>query len=97
MKFDDNDWMKCGLKPIPEELTCSPYNSCSPLYCGCGVEVPKKYKEDCYFYYEEPDMGAHIPTCNYFGKLGFCPCDGCKKHIKNQEIFKKAKEMVDSY
>lgn len=63
--------------------------------CGCGV--PRKAtKEDCYFYHEEHQMGATIPTCSYHNNgLGDCPCEGCKKYIARSEVCKMVKESVD--
>ena len=31
-------------------------------FCGCWMTNPR-YKEDCYWYEEWQDMGAHIPYC----------------------------------
>lgn len=62
--------------------------------CGCSIPKPKE-KQDCYFYHEEYDMGAHIPTCSYHAKLGHCPCGDCNKHIKKAEVFGMIKNHVD--
>lgn len=45
-----------------------------------------KLKRNCYFYYEEPDMGASIPTCNYYFKLGYCPCENCEKYVNESKV-----------
>lgn len=52
-------------------------------------------KTDCYFYHEEPGMGAHIPSCNYFSKLGYCPCEECNKYISKSNIDGIVREFVD--
>lgn len=62
--------------------------------CGCSIPKPKE-KQDCYFYHEEYDMGARIPTCNYHAKLGYCHCGDCNKHIKKAEVFGMIKNHVD--
>ena len=61
----------------------------------CCMEKPKE-KRDCYFYHSEPDMGAHIDVCSYYGKLGYCPCENCEKYIKKSDAFKMMKEYVDN-
>ena len=43
--------------------------------------IPSKKKTDCYYYHEEQDMGAHIPTCNRYCRLGYCPCEACDKYL----------------
>lgn len=53
----------------------SPMQPYNPAFANTTMEL----KKDCYFYDEEPDMGAHIPICNYHGKLGYCPCERCEK------------------
>lgn len=64
-------------------------------YCGCFKQEPE-YKTDCYFFADVQDMGAHIPTCNYNNQLGYCPCENCKKYIKQSEVFQEVKQKVDS-
>lgn len=46
-------------------------------------------RNDCYFYYEEPDMGAHIPICKLYSKLGYCPCENCKDYVSEAEAYKR--------
>ena len=65
------------------------------FYCSCFSEKPTQNRE-CYFYHDEKHMGGSIPTCNYFDKLGYCPCDDYKKYIKRSEVFKMVKEHVDN-
>lgn len=61
--------------------------------CGCSFR-PKR-KEDCFFYEEVQDMSAHIPTCNYHHKLGYCPCEECDKYIKYSDVIKGVREYVN--
>lgn len=56
---------------------------------------PVNYKEDCYYYCEVQDMQARIPTCNYHGVLGYCPCEGCNKYVSGLLISKIAKTISD--
>lgn len=41
----------------------------------------------CYWYAEWEDMGAKVPTCNYYKRYGECPCNlECKHFITKREI-----------
>jgi hypothetical protein len=55
---------------------------------GCGMTV-EEYEEptrrDCFFYYEDHDMGATIPNCKFGKSYGDCPCEGCNKYVPRQE------------
>lgn len=87
-----SDYGECPIS-IPKP---TPYNFQYPAFCGCGIQMPKKYKEDCYFYCEEHQMGATIPYCSYHnGGLGYCPCDNCDKFISRADVYKSAKDMVN--
>lgn len=68
-----------------------PFNT---FYCGCGIRETQ-YKEDCYFYHEVRDMCAIIPTCNYYSRLGYCPCNNCEKYFKKSETYETIKNIVD--
>lgn len=50
-------------------------NGPSPRY-PCGINA-LRCKEDCYWYAEEQDMGAHIPYCTAKNKFPIEPAD-CK-------------------
>lgn len=50
--------------------------------------IPLKKKTDCYYYHEEQDMGAHIPTCNRYCRLGYCPCESCDKYLSKKVLDK---------
>lgn len=54
---------------------------------GCGCQ-PSPYKEECYFYSEEHDMGASIPCCSFRGGLGNCPCENCKSYLSEQAAYR---------
>lgn len=56
-----------------------------------------EHREDCYFYYESQEMGAHVPNCAYDEKYeyGFCPCNNdCKNYISKKEAYKLIKKIV---
>lgn len=63
-------------------------------FAGCGCPCKTNYKENCYFYEAVRDMGATIPTCNYYAKLGHCPCENCKKYISKSTVFEMVKNKV---
>lgn len=65
----------------------------NPYMCGCSMKP--EHKEDCYWFDNVQDMGAHIQTCGYYHKLGYCPCDGCGKYIRKSEVSKIVREYVD--
>jgi hypothetical protein len=50
-------------------------------------------REDCYFYFEEHDMGARIPCCTRHEGLGNCPCDGCEKYLTKAD----AARIINKY
>lgn len=75
----------------PELLARADYR----VQCAVNDLRPKR-KTDCYFYEEVQDMAAHIPTCNYHGKLGYCKCEDCPKYITRKEVFEMVKKKVDS-
>ena len=58
----------------------------SHFFDHCFEHLPKpvEHKKDCYYYHEEQDMGARIPTCVREKWLGECPCEGCTKYIPNE-------------
>ena len=59
------------------------------------ISCPTNYKESCYFFKRIRDMGGTIPTCMYFDKLGYCPCDVCDKYIDSKNVFDIVKKHVD--
>ena len=72
---------------------------CTPAYFPmnpfpCRYESPK-FQEDCYFYEEEQDMGAHIPWCNKKGEREPKDCDKekCPYYISKR----KANETILAY
>lgn len=74
-------------------LKATPYKTYENfINCGCSCSHEKT---NCYFYESVQDMGAHIPTCNYYGKLGYCPCKNCEKFISEKDVYNKIKNYVD--
>lgn len=73
--------------PVPVSM---PYS-----FCGCRDELETdKYQEDCYYYYEEQDMHAHIPCCSKSGKMEPKNCNAsCPHYITHR----KANEIISSY
>lgn len=65
------------MSEIPKP-TFTPYQS---LFYGCGINYPR-CKEDCYWYKEEPNMGAHIPCCQSKGGNYIEPkdCENCEHY-----------------
>ena len=72
------------LKEYPEKKSEIPKPTFAPyqaLFYGCGINYPH-CKEDCYWYKEEPHMGAHIPYCQNKGGNYIEPkdCENCKHY-----------------
>lgn len=65
------------MSEIPKP-TFAPYQA---LFYGCGINYPR-CKEDCYWYKEEPNMGAHIPYCQNKGGNYIEPkdCENCEHY-----------------
>ena len=41
----------------------------------------------CYWCHEYKDMNAIVPTCEYYGEYGSCPCIAeCKHYINELEV-----------
>lgn len=80
---------------IPKPNFTSQYPIFSNGFCGCFNQTKTKEKTDCYFYTEVQDMGAHITTCGYHHKLGYCPCEDCKKYIHSGDVLEGVREYVD--
>ena len=77
---------------MPDKVT--PAYPVFKSYCGCSVKEPK-YMRDCYYFYEEPDMGAHIPFCTKSAIDVYDPpnCNkNCPHYISNAEVRKMVKE-----
>ena len=53
-------------------------------------------KTDCYYYYEDIMMGAHIPQCRLSSFLGECPCSTnnyvCKRYMTKSDVAKIVEE-----
>lgn len=52
-------------------------------------------KRDCFFYSEEKDMSANIPSCDYYMRFGYCPCSSCDKYIKKTDVYSIVRKMLD--
>ena len=69
-----------------------------PKNCCCNNdnygEGSDKYAEDCYFYYEEQHMGAHIPCCS---KTGEMEPNGCNKKCKYYILEETALRIISDY
>lgn len=78
------------------EIKSNGYPTISDIQIQCMLnnQIPK-YKNLCYFYHEERDMCAIIPTCNYYGQLGYCPCENCDKYVPRYEVYGMIKKIVD--
>ena len=63
--------------------------------CGCGYH--SDYKDDCYFYKEEHDMGARIPWCGYEVRCEFRPLNECPKDCPNYISKSEAFSIVSKY
>ena len=54
-------------------------------------KIPKEpeKRKDCFYYWEEQDMGAMIPCCTLRSALGDCPCSPtCKDYISGNDAHK---------
>lgn len=52
----------------------------------CGANSKPKYKEDCYYYSEIADMGAHIPHCGKEMKLDNFNCSNCENYCNKVDF-----------
>lgn len=83
---------------IQECLTPPPTPSPGPYvvrsyFPGCGCHQEPQYKTDCYYYYEEQDMHAHIPCCSVSGEFEPKNCNEfCKNYITKKQVADLAKE-----
>lgn len=47
----------------------------------------KYIMRSCYWCNEYQDMNATVPTCDYYGHFGSCPCkDECEHYISEPEV-----------
>lgn len=66
-----------------------------PAY-PCGfAERKTEIKDTCYWYDEEPDMGAHIPYCSKKGLFPLAGCGECKDYIDRRRKLKITVEYAD--
>lgn len=84
----------CKLKISDTDKLKYDVNIAMQIQCMCDAQRIR-YKESCYFYHEERDMCATIPTCNYYSQLGYCPCKECNKYISKAEVREMVRKIVD--
>lgn len=77
-----------------------PNGCCTSYYpmnsIPCFRETPS-YQRDCYYFSEEQDMGAHIPSCDRIpGIEGYEP-KNCNKDCPHYISRSKARELIDRY
>ena len=63
----------------------------------CGCNYNNKYKTDCYFYTETPDMGATIKMCLYdltTSSWGKCECSNCKNYFPKANVDKIIRDYI---
>lgn len=64
------------------------------FYCGCFQPENEMYREDCYWFHEEHDMGARIPTC---AKTKDYIIESCSKDCKNYISNTRVSELANKY
>lgn len=64
---------------------------------GCGNIESSIHKTDCYFYFEQADMGSHIPCCSFaeYG-LGECPCADCTNYMPQSKVSEIVRAFIKS-
>lgn len=61
-----------------------------------GEHYQAKPNVSCYFFHNVDLGGAHAKTCDYYQKLGYCPCIDCDKYISHKEVYSMVKNRVDA-
>lgn len=64
-------------------------------HCPCQCEMERKTKENCYWYHEEQDMGAHIPYCSKRDLFPLEDCGDCSEYIDKRRKLKITVEYAD--
>lgn len=84
------------IKKLTADIAKSMSNTLKSINNSWGNPYSEEvHKESCYFYNSVKDMSDNIPTCDYYGKLGYCPCDGCVKFIDKSDVFNIVKRVAD--
>ena len=84
------------MKKLTSDIAKSMSDTLKSINESWGSPYPEEvHKESCYFYNSVKDMSANIPTCDYYGKLGYCPCGECMKFIDKSEVFYISKKIAD--
>lgn len=62
------------------------------------IEMGNKYiMRNCYWCNEYQDMNATVPTCDYYGQYGSCPCsDECEHYISEPEVENIIRKRVET-
>ena len=72
-------------RPVNSEEYPTYKCTCDPGEHMCVSQ--NNYREDCIHYWEEPDMGAHIPNCSFYSNgYGYCPCDSCDHYESKHKL-----------
>ncbi len=104
LKLDDyKEKIKTLEKEIREKQSCAvpKLDGCCTSYypmnpIPCFRETPT-YQEDCYYFSEEQDMSAYIPSCGrILGIEGYEP-KNCNKDCPYYISRSKARELIDKY
>lgn len=84
------------IKKLKDDISKSMVDTLKSINESWGNPYLKEvHKESCYFYNSVKDMSANIPTCDYYGKLGYCPCDACIKFVDKSDVFDIVKKIAD--
>lgn len=76
---------------------CLPYYPINPVSWFQEIRETPSYQEDCYYFSEEQDMGAHIPCCDRIpGIEGYEP-KNCNKDCPYYISRSKARDLIDRY
>lgn len=76
---------------------CFTYYPMNPVPWFQETRENPSYQEDCYYFSEEQDMGAHIPSCDRIpGIEGYEP-KNCNKDCPYYISSGKARELIDKY
>jgi hypothetical protein len=59
----------------------------------CSIGAYDKYRQDCYYYDERQEMGAHIPICENKHCSDAMKCRNCKHYLSQEQ----ANEIIDNW
>lgn len=56
------------------------------------------YKQDCFFFDEEIDMGALVHTCMRYKQYGYCPCKTCGElYVSRSTVMRRVMEHPEDF